>query len=95
MLTRIYLVLLGKIFKLSVGFEKTPKPVVQKIIMKVSKVAIQDISELDGFFAALVCATITIMPSVWVSAIWGGEHLVPQWESEQEITEFNQSIMLH
>jgi uncharacterized protein YecA (UPF0149 family) len=33
------------------------------------------------------------MPSVWVSAIWGGEHLVPQWESEQEITEFNQSII--
>jgi hypothetical protein len=56
---------------------------------------ILDISEPDGFFAALVCATITIMPSVWVSAIWGGEHLVPQWESEQEITEFNQSIMPH
>jgi uncharacterized protein len=57
--------------------------------------SILDISELDGFFAALACAPITIMPSVWVSAIWGGEHLVPQWESEQEITEFNQSIMLH
>ena len=55
--------------------------------------SILDISELDGFFAALACAPITIMPSVWVSAIWGGEHLVPQWESEQEITEFNQSII--
>ncbi len=55
--------------------------------------SILDISELDGFFAALACAPITIMPSVWVSVIWGGEHLVPQWELEQEITEFNQSII--
>ncbi len=51
--------------------------------------SILDISELDGFFAALACAPITIMPSVWVSAICGGEHLVPQWELEQEIIEFN------
>ncbi len=57
--------------------------------------SILDVSELDGFFAALACAPITIMPSIWMPAIWGGEHLVPQWESEQEITEFSQSIMLH
>jgi yecA family protein len=55
--------------------------------------SILDISELDGFFAALACAPITIMPSIWMPAIWGGEHLAPQWESEQEITEFNQSII--
>jgi len=57
--------------------------------------SILDISELDGFFAALACAPITIMPSTWMPAIWGGEHLAPEWESEQEITEFSQSIMLH
>jgi yecA family protein len=57
--------------------------------------SILDISELDGFFAALACAPITIMPSTWMPAIWGGEHLAPEWESEQEITEFSKSIMLH
>jgi hypothetical protein len=39
--------------------------------------SILDISELEGFFAALACAPITIMPSVWVFAIWGGDYLVP------------------
>jgi uncharacterized protein len=57
--------------------------------------SILDISELDGFFAALACTPITITPSNWMPAIWGGEHLAPQWESEQEITEFSKSIMLH
>lgn len=57
--------------------------------------SILDISELDGFFAALACAPITIMPSTWMPAIWGGEHLAPVWASEQELTEFSQSIMLH
>ena len=57
--------------------------------------SILDVSELDGFFAALACAPVTIMPSTWMPAIWGGEHLAPEWESEQEFTEFSQSIMLH
>jgi uncharacterized protein len=35
------------------------------------------------------------MPSTWLPAIWGGEQLAPEWESEQELTEFSQSIMLH
>jgi hypothetical protein len=39
--------------------------------------SILDISELDGFFAALACAPITIMPFAWVFAIWGGDYLVP------------------
>lgn len=57
--------------------------------------SILDVSELDGFFAALACAPITIMPSTWMPAMWGGEDLVPEWESEQEITEFSRSIMMH
>ena len=57
--------------------------------------SILDISGLDGFFAALACAPVTIMPSIWMPAIWGGEHLAPEWESEQEFTEFSKSIMLH
>ncbi|MFT7674850.1 MAG: yecA family protein [Gammaproteobacteria bacterium] len=57
--------------------------------------SILDVSELDGFFAALACAPITIMPSTWMHAIWGGEDLAPEWETEKEFTEFSRSIMLH
>ena len=52
-------------------------------------------SELDGFFAALACAPVIIMPFTWMPVIWGSEHLAPEWESEQELEQFNLSIMTH
>jgi hypothetical protein len=47
--------------------------------------AILDVSELDGFFAALACAPDTILPSRWMPAIWGGEDQSPAWPNEEEI----------
>ena len=47
--------------------------------------SILDVSELDGFFAALACAPNTIMPSRWMPAIWGGEALAPEWQNKKEI----------
>ncbi|MFT4606528.1 MAG: yecA family protein [Gammaproteobacteria bacterium] len=70
--------------------------VVENCLMRYRSIdSILDISELDGFFAALACSPITIMSPIWMPAIWGGEHLAPQWESEQEIIEFSKSIKLH
>jgi uncharacterized protein len=60
-----------------------------------SEASIHGISELDGFFAALACAPVTIMPSTWMPAIWGGEQLLPDWESEDEITPFSYGIIHH
>jgi uncharacterized protein len=51
-------------------------------------------SELDGYFAALVCAPETIMPSSWMPLIWGGDELAPKWESEQELTHFSDVVLM-
>jgi yecA family protein len=52
-------------------------------------------SELDGFFAALVCSPETIMPSSWMPVIWGVDELSPEWESEQEFARFSQALLAH
>ena len=54
--------------------------------------AILDVSEMDGFFAALACAPDMILPSRWFPAIWGGEELEPEWENETEFTEFSHAV---
>ncbi len=50
-------------------------------------------SELDGFFAAVGCAPQAIMPTTWMPAIWGGHEYVPEWENEQEVSEFIEAMM--
>jgi uncharacterized protein len=56
--------------------------------------AILDVSELDGFFAALACAPDTILPSRWLPAIWGSEDHGPAWPNEAEIGEFTRAIFI-
>ena len=51
-----------------------------------------DVSELDGFFTALGCAPDTIMPSQWMSAIWGGEELMPEWGSNKDVVPFTEAV---
>ena len=55
--------------------------------------SILGVSELDGFFAALACIPNTIMPSVWMPALWGGEMLSPEWESENDFKEFSNAVL--
>ena len=50
--------------------------------------SILDVSELDGFFAALACAPETILPSRWMPAIWGREDQAPAWQDRQEVEDF-------
>lgn len=40
------------------------------------------LSELDGFLTAIVSGPQTIMPSVWLPAVWG--ECAPNWETEDE-----------
>jgi uncharacterized protein len=54
--------------------------------------SILDVSELDGFSAALACAPDTILPSRWMPAIWGGEDQSPVWPNENEIGEFTRAV---
>jgi uncharacterized protein len=50
--------------------------------------SILDVSELDGFFAALACAPDTVLPSRWMPAIWGGEDKTPAWKDKEEFDAF-------
>ncbi|VAW78484.1 Uncharacterized protein YecA [hydrothermal vent metagenome] len=54
-----------------------------------NKESVLDVSELDGFFAALACAPSMVLPSDWMPAIWGGEENMPEWESQAEIQSFS------
>ena len=44
---------------------------------------ILDISELDGFFTAIVSSPVMIPPSQWLPAVWG--EYEPVWESKKEL----------
>ena len=57
--------------------------------------AVLDVSELDGFFAALACAPDTIMPSRWMPALWGGEQGMPAWDDLDEARQFTELVMMH
>ena len=50
--------------------------------------SILNISELDGFFAAIGCSPEVIMPSQWMPAIWGGEDNSPNWPDKEEAQSF-------
>ncbi len=54
--------------------------------------AILDVSELDGFLAALACAPNFVPPSIWMPAIWGPSTGMPAWDSEAEFTEFSHLV---
>ena len=54
--------------------------------------SILDVSELDGFFAALACSPDTVMPSTWMVAIWGGIEHAPDWLDKQEIDDFTHAV---
>ena len=46
--------------------------------------AVLNVSEFDGFITAVVSGPETIMPSVWMPALWGGEDNAPVWDSMED-----------
>ncbi len=57
--------------------------------------AIFDVSELDGFFAAVACAPQLVAPSVWMPAIWGGSEQSPQWDDQEEFERFTTPLFAY
>lgn len=55
--------------------------------------SILDVSELDGFLAAIVSGPNMIMPSQWLPEVWGGADESPEWESEAEVKRFMTTVM--
>ena len=52
-----------------------------------------DVSELDGFLAAVLSSPQTCLPSSWMPAIWGGEDQSPAWADMEEVRQFQTAIM--
>jgi uncharacterized protein len=50
-------------------------------------------SELDGFFTAIVSGPQTIPPSTWLSAVWGDRE--PAWESVEGFEKVYQLMLRH
>ncbi len=42
------------------------------------------VSELDGFLTAVISGPVSIPPSRWLEAIWGGQENSPVWDSEEK-----------
>jgi uncharacterized protein len=56
--------------------------------------SILDVSELDGFLAAIVCAPILVKPSRWLPAIWGDGRHEPKWQDMDEAQTFLSSVTI-
>lgn len=57
--------------------------------------SVLSISELDGFFTAIVSGPEIIPPSRWLPALWGGADKQPEWESQQQIQDFMAILIQH
>ena len=55
--------------------------------------AILGAAELDGFFSGIACAPNTLVPSEWLPSMWGGEELMPDWDTEEEIHDFHDALL--
>ncbi len=56
--------------------------------------SILNVSELDGFFVALLCAPEMIKPSEWIPAIWGGKNQTPEWPDIDHANKFISAAMV-
>ena len=54
---------------------------------------ILDVSELDGFFTAIVSGPVVIPPSQWLPVIWG--EFEPEWENEKNFETVLNLMMRH
>ncbi|KXW57274.1 UPF0149 family protein [Ferrovum myxofaciens] len=52
-----------------------------------------DLSTLDGFMTAIVSGPNTLVPSQWLSAVWGD--FEPAWESKKEFEEIFSLMVRH
>ncbi len=57
--------------------------------------SVLDFSELDGFLTAIVTNPEMLPMGVWYPALWGGETLQPDWQSEEELERFLDLLLQH
>ena len=52
-----------------------------------------NLEEMNGFFAALICGPVTVLPSMYLEEIWGGEQA--PFDTMAEVNEFLNLTMRH
>lgn len=57
--------------------------------------SVLDVSELDGFLAAVVSGPEIMLPEQWLPAIWGGSANEPKWEESSELERFLSLMFQH
>lgn len=57
--------------------------------------SILGVSELDGFFTAIVSSPSVVMPSRWMPALWGGVDNQPEWKNTEQMEQFMVLVMRH
>ena len=57
--------------------------------------SVLDFSELDGFLTAIVTNPEMLPMGVCYPALWGGETLQPDWQSEEELERFLDLLLQH
>ncbi|WP_438866145.1 UPF0149 family protein [Pseudomonas abieticivorans] len=58
-------------------------------------VSVRSISEMDGFFAAVISYKEAIHFNDWYAAFWGGPRCLPKWKSEQVYQRFFDLLIQH
>ncbi|WP_296250092.1 UPF0149 family protein [Pseudomonas sp. UBA4194] len=60
-----------------------------------SETSVGSISELDGFFAAIVSGPQAIAFSDWYAALWGGADKLPVFEDDKQFEKFFELLIQH
>lgn len=60
-----------------------------------SEDSVRDISELDGFFTALISSPEILPFSVWYNALWGNPKELPKWKDEKAFDRFVNLLVQH
>jgi uncharacterized protein len=60
-----------------------------------SEDSVRDISELDGFFTALISSPEILPFSVWYNALWGNPTVLPKWKDDKAFDQFVNLLVQH
>ncbi|MCX8958205.1 UPF0149 family protein [Erwinia psidii] len=57
--------------------------------------SVLDVSELDGMLTAILSGPNLVPPSIWLTALWGGEEHLPEWPSADTLNRFMNLVLQH
>lgn len=55
---------------------------------------VTNLPELHGFLTGVLMCQHVVLPSEWISELWGGKQYSPEWPSVKDATEFQNALMV-